>query len=295
MEDRQWVERQRFHLGNNREVFEAEVFAIYQALGTFEAGQETSRRYRIFSNCRPAVRRVMADALGATQHCARACIEVGSRFVAAGSEIGISWVPAHSEVEGNEIADDIAKKAAEGSLPYKVLDGVRWQASPPHLSRRDSEGRAGQTPEWVASHGRPERRYRPPGGTGLRREALRRARKALAGRHYQLLLGHTVIGSFLHERMTEALRLELSECRWCGSGERESRHDLFMQCPGLDPSDPEVVEEDGKELRVKASKGAGGEKAVEGHRGCSGVSGGGIGWQAAAGGESAQGGGGGRG
>ena len=66
---------------------------------------------------------------------------------------------------------------------------------------------------------------------------------------------------------------------------------------GLGPSDPEVVGEGGKGLQVEVSKSAGGEKAVEGggHRGCSGVSGGDIGWQVAVGGESVQGGEGGRG
>ena len=87
--------------------------------------------------------------------------------MAAGNEISINWVPAHNRVEGNEFADDLNKEEAEGSLSYNVSDEVRWQASLPHLSRRASEGRARQTPEWAASHVGPERRCRPLAAQGF--------------------------------------------------------------------------------------------------------------------------------
>ena len=67
--------------------------------------------------------------------------------------------------------------------------------------------------------------------------------------------------------------------------QRESRHHLFT-VPGLDRSDPKAVEASGRRLRVEASEGTGGTKAVErgSHRGRFGVSGGHISWMVAAGG-----------
>ena len=82
---------------------------------------------------------------------------------------------------------------------------------------------------------RPKRKYCLPVGTGLRRKTLWRVWKALARRYYQLLSGHAAIESFLHERMTGALRLESSECRWCGNGKRESRPHLLMECQAWAP------------------------------------------------------------
>ena len=51
----------------------------------------------------------------------------------------------------------------------------------------------------------------------------------------KLLSAHAMIGYLLHERMTGPLRRESSERRWCGSGNRESRHHLFVECQAWPP------------------------------------------------------------
>ena len=43
-------------------------------------------------------------------------------------------------------------------------------------------------------------------------------------------MGHAAIGSSRHECIAGPLRVETSECRWCCSGKRESRHHLFTEC-----------------------------------------------------------------
>ena len=98
-----------FHLGNNKEVFDAEVFAICQALRIFRARQESGRIYTIFSDSQSAIRRALSDALGPGQQWARATIEVAAEIVARDNEISLFWVPAHSRLAGNEVADDLAK------------------------------------------------------------------------------------------------------------------------------------------------------------------------------------------
>ena len=45
-----WIGR-RFHLGTNKEIFDAEVYAIYQALRVFEERGQAGRKYTIFSDC----------------------------------------------------------------------------------------------------------------------------------------------------------------------------------------------------------------------------------------------------
>ena len=142
--------------------------------------------------------------------------------------------PAHVGIEGNEIADGMAKEAAAGQT-YGAPDQVRWEASLPHLSRRATERRSEDTSRWIREHVRPERRYVPLGGSGFRRRAMRRVRKSVAQRCYQLLSGHAATGSFLRDRMTGPQRLETDECWWCNCGRRQSRHHLFTECRAWRP------------------------------------------------------------
>ena len=156
--------------------------------------------------------------------------------MARGNEIALRWVLPDAGVAGNEFADSLSKEAAEGPGHRQgVPDAIRWQVNLPHLTKRAIEGLPRDTPQWITAHVCPKRRYRPPGGPGLRRKVLREVRKPIAGRYCQLLSGHAAIGPFLHERMTGPLRLESSECRRCGSGRRGSRHHLFTECQAMLP------------------------------------------------------------
>ena len=55
-----------FHLGDNKEVFDAEAFAIYQSLRTFEARQQSGVEYTTFSDCQPAIWRATEGRARAT-------------------------------------------------------------------------------------------------------------------------------------------------------------------------------------------------------------------------------------
>ena len=73
-----WTGR-RFHLGTNKEVLDAEDFAIYQALQTIERREERGHSYTIFVDSTSAIDRVRGDQLGPGQSFAVAAIEACSR------------------------------------------------------------------------------------------------------------------------------------------------------------------------------------------------------------------------
>ena len=71
----------RFHLATNKEVFDAEVFAIFQALLWLDQRQESGRRYTLFAGSTAAIERVRPDCIGPGQRFAIAAIEVCDRIL----------------------------------------------------------------------------------------------------------------------------------------------------------------------------------------------------------------------
>ena len=134
----------RYHLGTNKEVFDAEVFAIFHALKACERGQFSGRRYTVFSDSQAAILHIRTGEIGPGQQWARAAIEVCSRLVQRGNEVPARWVPAHVGIEGNEVADRFAKEAAYGRQ-HNVEDKLRWEASLSHLTRVVTERRSSAT------------------------------------------------------------------------------------------------------------------------------------------------------
>ena len=84
----EWTGR-HIHLGNNKEVFDAEVYVIYQAFSIVDQRQETGRQCTIFADSTAAMERVRPGAIGAGQRFAVAAIEVGTRLVSRGNEVAI--------------------------------------------------------------------------------------------------------------------------------------------------------------------------------------------------------------
>ena len=90
----------RFHLGNNKEVFDAEVFAIYRALHWLDSRQERGRQYTLFADSTAAIERVRTDHIGPGQRFAIAAMEACDRILTRENQVTIRWVPSHSQVEG---------------------------------------------------------------------------------------------------------------------------------------------------------------------------------------------------
>ena len=171
-------------------MFDAEILALYQALRAIEQRQERGSQYTAFVDSTSAITRVRDD-WGPGQRFAVATIAFSTRVIANNSSVTIRWVPTPSGATVNEVADQYAKGAATGEEPVEVIpEGYAAETSLSHMTRVATKSRSRQTTEWIMAHERPERQYRPPLWRGLRRPPLRRAKKTLAGRYYQLLSGH---------------------------------------------------------------------------------------------------------
>ena len=75
------------YLGKTKEVFDAEVFAIGQALMVLDGRGEESRRYTIFSDSQAALSRVQHDRTGPGQALATSAITTSRSIVSRGNII----------------------------------------------------------------------------------------------------------------------------------------------------------------------------------------------------------------
>lgn len=167
--------------------------------------------------------RIQHDRTGPAQTLSRKAIQISESLVSRGNTITLRWVLAHLGVEGNERADAVAKRAAEGE-EGRVEPPFIQEASLSYLNRKVTEARSKATSNWIREHSGQRRRYRPPTG-GKVRKALARERKEVARRFYQLLSGHAATG----EHLLRINQIEKDECFWCGSGERQTRFHLFVR------------------------------------------------------------------
>ena len=99
------------YLGKNKEVFDAEVFAIGQALQVLDRRGEENRSYTIFSNSQAALSRTQHDRTGPGQALAIKAITTSRAIISRGCTIHLRWTPSHTDIQGNERADQAAREA----------------------------------------------------------------------------------------------------------------------------------------------------------------------------------------
>ena len=79
-----WTGR-RYHLGKNKEVYDAELYALYQAAKIFDERNDRDQTYTILSDSAAAIGRAKSDEMGPGQRFAVAIIEVCSRLLSRGT------------------------------------------------------------------------------------------------------------------------------------------------------------------------------------------------------------------
>ena len=156
----EWKEDGIF-LGTNKEVFDAEVYAICEVVNLLDRREEKEQSYVVFSDSQAAIYRVLHEEWGPAQALARATIDASRRLRARGSNVTIRWTPSHQGVAGNERADACARAAAAGDRATACPAYLR-EASLSHLTRLATEARSAETDRWIRQRVKRKHRYRPP-------------------------------------------------------------------------------------------------------------------------------------
>jgi hypothetical protein len=107
----------RYRLGRNREVFDAELYAIPRA--TVMARDQASelkryglKRIVILTDSQAALSRIQHNESGPGQTWESAIIQNSIEILIQNIQLDYRWVRGHAGIEGNETADQFAKDAA---------------------------------------------------------------------------------------------------------------------------------------------------------------------------------------
>jgi hypothetical protein len=145
----------------------------------------------------------------------------------SGYHVEYHWVPGHSKIEGNEIAEGMTRQAATTLIQRgtgRLLKAENF-TSLSHLHRQTKERKWKEAKDWLEKNLDNRPGYILP-TTQQPDPIAMQERKRLATRYYQLKIGHAVIGTHL-KRINS---LNDDSCWWCESQERQTVEHLIKRC-----------------------------------------------------------------
>ena len=213
-------------LGENKEVLDAELWGISQALkiALKETTPKKVGRITVYSDAQMAIKQLQEAKSNAGQALRIQIYKQARQLRAYGGEVIVRWIPGHSGVEGNERADKAAKEASADSRAQVA----RW-SSLTHVKKKITDAKNSEICSWHQSRNEERERrsqsfYVPRLKIGIH-PVLGQAPKRYASRFFQLKVGHGAVGVFL-ERIGVT---ETAECWWCRRPE-QSVHHLYTKC-----------------------------------------------------------------
>jgi ribonuclease HI len=124
-------------MGSQVEVYDAELEGIYQATRMVCGQRRFKKRIIIFSDNQAAVQTAGQLGPGPGRQRARQLHDLAIQQITNGGSIQVEWVPGHYNVDGNELADTLAKAVVQkpadpGSITYlyrqvKADHNARWK------------------------------------------------------------------------------------------------------------------------------------------------------------------------
>lgn len=239
---------QMAHLGSNQEVYDAETQAIKRAIRLCVEREEEGQSYTIFSDSKSALERCRDDRPGRGQAVARTIIDGSLRLAINRSTITLSWVPAHKGVAGNEQADSRAKEAAVGQSEEVRIREMATSVA--YLKRWTSEEKRTGTKEWIKERVKGRKSYILREKAGMR-EKLRKEKKSIAARYYQLMTRHALMAPYLENKLK---KIDSDTCLWCKADVKQTREHSFKQYSHWKKEIKELWRKVGKEVEWRSAK-----------------------------------------
>jgi ribonuclease HI len=132
------------NLGRNKEIFDAELLGVSDALGVALKVAAQNEAITVFLDSQVAIQRIRSSTTQAGQAITGQIHKRARQLQQRGNKVTIRWVPGHLGIDGNERADKSAKEAAN-SAGRKT---AQW-SSLAHIRRVITEGSAMEAEEWL--------------------------------------------------------------------------------------------------------------------------------------------------
>ena len=213
-------------MGKNKDVLDVELWRVSKVLGIMlrETAPKKAYKVTVFSNSQTAIRKIQVAKTEASQTLRAQIVKKAMELKANKRKVTIRCVPSYSKIEGNELADKAAKKAAEG----RKTGNAQW-SSLGYINRNITEAKKSAVWSWHQAkneerESRSRSYYVPHLKYGIH-PVLGQTLKKYAARFFQLKVGHVATGVFL-ERIGKG---ETAECWWCGRADQSVDH-LYTKC-----------------------------------------------------------------
>ena len=220
--NQQIVYQEILNLGDSQLVYNGELEGTTRAVEFASRAAKPGQTYYIYSDNQAGLYRLKTPSDNPGQACQIRASQAAKLAKIKGASISINWVPGHTDVYGNELADSLAKTAtrltpSKDETSFAVL-GCRarkvssreWELVLDQYDRQPNQNPAtykNQFPWQLRS------KIQVPPGT----------KRELASSFYQLKLGHGYLKSYLH-------RIGRSETDLCRCGKRETTEHLLLSC-----------------------------------------------------------------
>jgi len=214
--------RKSFRLPDYCSVYQAEVAAIHEALTILKTDMISIDNINIFSDSQAAIK-----SLGSTSfnskiaiECRRSLDEMAEQF-----NINLIWVPGHTDVEGNCIADDLAREGTTIQiLPEKERIGIPLATC--KLNIKNVFFKAANQ-RWTAETTAAHTRKIWPTWEPKDSELVLKLKRPLISHFVGVITGHCLIG----KHANRILGVANDQCGDCLEEEEESVEHLLCECP----------------------------------------------------------------
>lgn len=220
------IQHQKTHnLGKDQLVYNGELEGVTQAVEYANKTAKPGLTFNIYSDNQAGLWRLKTPSDNPGQSCQIRAINAAKQATAKGAKINLKWVPGHTDINGNDKADELAKLATSQhpssydtsfamlGMKIKGMRSTEWKQAIA-TDRRNSL-------LYTNSHS-----YRKifPWNISCKLRITPGTPREIASAFYQLKIGHGYIKSYLH-------KLGHAPNDRCRRGAKETAEHLLLSCP----------------------------------------------------------------